>query len=191
MGPGGTLGLKHGVSRIDDLTTREFASCCGVNLAGCIRVLWFVVCGLGLWAWWFGASGCFAMGTRACGTVEMPATRDGPLPRSQPGAPALSSSPRHSSLFISFRGPNGPCRTARKALPTPPCQQRARCHPVKPTAGVPGTPVLGTPGFAPILIPRPKAGVSTVGFWLRSGQAPAVAVFRGNFRFCRHPETTI
>jgi len=46
MGPGGTLGLKHGVSRIDDLTTREFASCCGVNLAGCIRVLWFVV-----WVW--------------------------------------------------------------------------------------------------------------------------------------------
>ena len=100
----------------------------------------FVVCGLGLWAWWFGASGCFAMGTRACGTVEMPATRDGPLPRSQPGAPALSSSPRHSSLFISFRGPNGPCRTARKALPTPACQRRARCHPVTPTAGVPATP---------------------------------------------------
>jgi hypothetical protein len=50
MGPGGTLGLKHGVSRIDDLTTREFASCCGVNLAGCIRVLWFVV-------WVFGLGG--------------------------------------------------------------------------------------------------------------------------------------
>jgi hypothetical protein len=189
MGPGGTLGLKHGVSRIDDLTTREFASCCGVNLAGCIRVLWFVV-------WVFGLGGsarvvasrwgpglaerskCQLLGTAHCRDLSLARLPSHP----HPGTAPFSSPSVGRTAHAGQQGRRFPPHHANSG--------RA-ATPVKPTAGVPGTPVLGTPGFAPILIPRPKAGVSTVGFWLRSGQAPAVAVFRGDFRFCRHPETTI
>lgn len=41
MGRGGTFGLKQGISRIDDLTTGEFASCSGVNLAFSGSGVWF------------------------------------------------------------------------------------------------------------------------------------------------------
>ena len=134
MGPGGTLGLKHGVSRIDDLTTGEFASCSGVNLAGCIRVLWFVV-----WVWvWVG------VGVGALGLVVrrewLP--RDGDPGLRKRSKCQLPRDGRTAAAIPAWRACPLILTPARLSLHLPPWAERpmpdskeGASHPTMPTAG--------------------------------------------------------
>jgi hypothetical protein len=134
MGRGGTFGLKQGISRIDDLTTGEFASCSGVNLAGCIRVLWFVV-----WVWvWVG------VGVGALGLVVrrewLP--RDGDPGLRKRSKCQLPRDGRTAAAIPAWRACPLILTPARLSLHLPPWAERpmpdskeGASHPSMPTAG--------------------------------------------------------